>query len=115
MSQSELLIAIVRALEATGVPYMPTGDAFDRSRFSRRQEEPILGVDVRISTPEDTVLAKLLWSKRLGGSEKQLGDARRVLEVQGAALDSSYLEEWAQQLGVEELLARIRRDSTSGY
>jgi hypothetical protein len=35
---------------------------------------------MKVSTPEDTILAKLRWANLSGGSEKQFTDALRVYE-----------------------------------
>jgi len=56
-----------------------TDEPFDRSRFSRRYTEEFMGLRLRVSAPEDTILAKLRWAKLPGGSEKQFTDALRVL------------------------------------
>lgn len=91
--------------------WMLTDGPFDRSRFSRRVAEEIAGVDLSVSTPEDTILAKLSWAKRSGGSEKQFGDALSVYEVQRGSLDESYLETWAQRIDVAPLLERLRSEA----
>ena len=59
-----------------------TNDAFDKSRFKRKIEEDIFGFSMKVSSPEDTILAKLKWIKLSGGSQKQFTDALRVYEVQ---------------------------------
>lgn len=84
-----------------------TGEPFDVSRFSRKQKEEVLGLTLKISSPEDTILAKLRWADLSGGSEKQFLDALRVYEVQYGKLDMAYLAEWAKKLGVESYLRRI--------
>ena len=58
-----------------------TNDPFDQSRFSRRYLEEFTGVELKISRPEDTILAKLRCAKPADGSEKQFTDALRVYEV----------------------------------
>lgn len=84
-----------------------TDDPFDQSRFSRRQSELFQGVQVTVSTPEDTILMKLRWAKMSGGSEKQMGDVAGVWDLQGEALDREYLEKWAKALDVWDLLQGI--------
>jgi hypothetical protein len=74
--------------------WLLTDDPFDRSRLARRARERVLGMDLWVTSPEDTILAKLRWSKLSGGSRKQETDALRVYEVQYAVLDSEYLERW---------------------
>jgi len=60
-----------------------------------------------VSSPEDTILAKLRWAKQSGGSEKQFTDALRVYEVQYEKLDIDYLEQWVKKLNVESLWKRL--------
>src|SRR5688500_7346323 len=40
-----------------------TDEPFDQSRFARKCEEKMLGVSMKISAPEDTILMKLHWAK----------------------------------------------------
>jgi len=84
-----------------------TDEPFDQSRFSRRYIEEYMGLEMHISSPEDTILAKLRWAKLCGGSEKQFTDALRVYEVQYGTLDMAYLEHWAKTLNVESLWKRL--------
>ncbi|MEP6744775.1 MAG: hypothetical protein ABJB33_04710 [Gemmatimonadota bacterium] len=74
---------------------------FDRARFARRRVTEIAGVNVYAATPEDVVIAKLLWSK-LGESERQINDAAGVIRMQGEALDTAYLEMWVDALELDE-------------
>jgi len=84
-----------------------TNDPFDQSRFSRRYREDFMGIRMQVSSPEDTILAKLRWAKLSGGSEKQITDALRVYEVQSGRLDIDYLEHWAKRLDVESWWKRL--------
>ena len=80
--------------------------AFSVSELARRVPMRVLDVPVFVATAEDTVLAKLEWAK-LGGSERQVDDVRRVIEVTGAALERAYIERWLDDLGVRELWERV--------
>lgn len=91
--------------------WMLTGDPFDQSRFSRKYIEEVMEMRVVVSSPEDTILAKLRWAKMSGGSEKQFTDALRVYEVQFAKLDMDYLKSWAEKLGVKSLLQRLQEEA----
>lgn len=86
-----------------------------RQEMARRQVLPIPGepeAHLQIASPEDTILQKLLWYRKGGGvSERQWNDILGVIKVQGKALDLRYLEEWAEQSGIEDLLARAFTDS----
>ncbi|MDO8682493.1 MAG: hypothetical protein Q7N50_03310 [Armatimonadota bacterium] len=88
-----------------------TDSPFDQSRFSRRIFTETLRMQVVVSSPEDTILAKLRWAKLSGGSEKQFTDALRVYEVQFGKLDLDYLRSWAEHLGVTELLQRLTEEA----
>ena len=66
------------------------------------------GVKLIISTPEDTILAKLNWAQASGGSERQFNDALRVYELQHASLDLEYLDFWARHLAVKPLWERLK-------
>lgn len=85
-------------------------DPFDQSEFQRHaafrlvQEPPR---DVVIKSAEDIVLRKLLWY-RIGHevSDRQWSDILGVLKTQGEKLDQAYLERWAEELQVADLLKR---------
>lgn len=85
-----------------------TEDAFDLSRFSRRVRTRAFGIDLAVSTPEDTILQKLRWAAACGGSERQVNDAAGVYEFQSGALDEAYLDLWAARLDLTDLLAEVR-------
>jgi hypothetical protein len=95
------------------------GDApFDRSEFERAGAVDIGGDpsrSVRVKSPEDTVLRKLLWY-RAGGhaSERQWRDVVGVLKTQAGRLDAAYLEHWAADLGLADLLGEALRESAGG-
>ncbi len=88
-----------------------TNEPFDQSRFARKYEEKVLGFSMKISTPEDTILMKLRWSKLSGGSEKQFTDALRVYEVQFLNLDLNYMEAWSQTLQIKEFWERLKKEA----
>jgi predicted nucleotidyltransferase len=88
-----------------------TDDPFDQSRFARKYDENLLGLSMKISTPEDTILMKLRWSNLSGGSEKQFTDALRVYEVQFGNLDINYIESWTEHLQVKELWERLKQEA----
>lgn len=75
----------------------------------RRRRTMELGTDLRcaLASPEDTVLSKLEWARKGGGSQKQLADVAGVLEIQGERLDVAYVERWARELGLLELWRRV--------
>jgi len=94
--------------------WLLTGDPFDKSRFGRRQRIEALGLSIFVSSPEDTIVMKLRWAARSGGSEKQYGDALRVFEVQRGVLDVDYIERWVGDLGLGDLWSRLKRETAEG-
>lgn len=85
-------------------------DAFGRSQFARRSARQLSAGDpslIHVASAEDTILAKLRWYRESGGvSDRQWNDVLGVLKVQGATLDRAYLDEWARELGLTDLLRR---------
>lgn len=82
---------------------------FSRIEFSRRQPAFYLGENRWFATAEDTILAKLEWSKR-AGSERQFNDALNVAKLQRENLDRAYLEKWARELDILDLLKKLLRE-----
>ncbi len=91
--------------------WLLTNDPFDLSRFARRYAEEVGEMRIIVSSPEDTILAKLRWAKLSGGSEKQFTDALRVYEVQGEKLDMDYLHHWAKKLEVEAMFLKLLEEA----
>jgi len=88
--------------------WMLTDERFDQARFARKQEEDANGVRISVSSPEDTILAKLRWARLTGNGDKHIKDAMHVYELQRPSLDVTYLESWVKQLGVADLWARLQ-------
>jgi hypothetical protein len=88
---------------------------FEKSLMNRRFAFTLpdsAGQTIQCISPEDLILVKLEWY-RLGGeaAQQQLLDVRGVLEIQADRLDQAYLDRWAADLGVADLLARVRNES----
>ena len=82
---------------------------FSHEEFDRREAFTLLGRTCWFATAEDTILAKLEWS-RMGSSERQFEDAAGIAKVQGDNLDIGYLRKWAEELDVTELLERLLQE-----
>lgn len=79
---------------------------YRREEFGRRRNVSVDGVDIAIVAPEDLLLSKLDWARDTR-SELQLGDARNLI-VSVSDLDWGYVERWASELGLGDLLAEVR-------
>jgi hypothetical protein len=91
------------------------GDPLSRQEMARRQRvTPLEEQDgsFPVATPEDIILQKLLWFRLGNGvSDRQWNDVLGVIKVQKRTLDLIYLEEWADQSGIADLLAKALADS----
>ncbi len=89
---------------------------YDETEFSRRRAIEVReGRVLFIKAPEDTVLRKMLWFRQGGEvSERQWRDLMGVLRTQGPTLDLAYLQAWAKQLGISDLLVRATAEATRG-
>lgn len=92
------------------VDFFPVVSAFNRAALARA-EEVSLGEGVpalRVATREDILLAKLWWY-RLGAesSEQQHRDIQGIIALNRDRLDHAYLDRWASELGVHDLLDRL--------
>jgi len=75
--------------------------AFSVEEFRRKRKENLLGKDLYILSPEDSILSKLLWAKR-SRSEQQFNDVMKILEARSGNLDRKYLNKWAKVLEVKD-------------
>lgn len=124
IERESILDAIEHAEAAFNITHHATGinidifvtadRPFDHARYRRAQEHLLPGSaePVRLASPEDMVLNKLLWYwQDLVASERQWRDVQSIIRVQGDALDLSYLREWAAALAIGPALeAALRGD-----
>jgi hypothetical protein len=83
--------------------------AFSREEFGRRTRFVLLDVLVYVASPEDTIVAKLEWSKQSDGSERQRRDIAGILATVDRDLDRAYIERWVRDLDLtDEWLAAQR-------
>ncbi|WP_395094826.1 hypothetical protein [Armatimonas sp.] len=124
-ADAELLREAIRHGSSANVIHLPTmikadlfilpDTPFAQSQLQRRLQLPLLGEDgslVCVTSAEDMILQKLRWFRLTGEcSEKQWGDVQGIFRIQGAALDQSYLTDWAQELALSDLLEKAREES----
>jgi hypothetical protein len=84
--------------------FISGNDAFSHSKMARRIQYPLTDeASIWLCSTEDIILQKLVWGKA-SQSEKQWRDVLGVLKVQCDNLDYSYLTDWADTLGILNLL-----------
>lgn len=114
-----------RTFNLVHVPSYVRIDVHVRPRTGQRAEEirratPVSfgsAGEVRLATPEDTLLRKLWWY-RLGDevSERQWRDVLGMLKARPpGSWDRAYLGKWAADLGVADLLALAWTKSGLGH
>lgn len=89
---------------------------FDQSVLARARCEKLGDTqdapDVFVASAEDIVLRKLQWFRAAGeSSERQWEDVLGVLTVRKGSLDTAYMQEWAERLGILDLLERARGEA----
>jgi len=74
---------------------------FSLSEFDRRFPIEFDGLSIFMASAEDVVLAKLEWAKK-SSSERQIEDVAGILRIRGNELDRTYIEQWIEELQVEQ-------------
>ena len=76
-------------------------DDFQQTEFERRQRKTILtNIDCWIISPEDLIIAKLLWIQQLY-SQQQVDDIKNVI-YDYPQVDKMYLMKWITQLQLND-------------
>ncbi len=94
--------------------FVRTDSEFQRQILTRHRKIKLGDSEKSMSfvSPEDIILLKLDWFRQSGStSERQWSDVQGVLAGQGNALDFDYLKNWAQKLGLAELLTKAIAES----
>ena len=95
--------------------FIPHQRPFLQSQFVRAQRQTFSfekEVSAKFASPEDTILAKLEWY-RMGGevSDRQWRDILGVLKTRAGELDLGYMQKWAADLKIADLLKRALNES----
>ncbi|MBW4476620.1 MAG: hypothetical protein KME54_07040 [Tolypothrix brevis GSE-NOS-MK-07-07A] len=86
--------------------YVTDTSAFAASQMTRRRLLDVEGMpNFWLISPEDLLLQKLVWG-RGSQSEKQWRDVLGILKLQADFLDYGYLTEWAENLGLVDLISQ---------
>jgi len=95
--------------------FVPRPRPFLSAQLARAQKQTFdfeTEVNAKFASPEDTILAKLEWY-RMGGevSDLQWRDILSVLKTRAGKLDLIYLQKWADELDVRDLLERVLNEA----
>jgi hypothetical protein len=87
--------------------FFPGEDGWGQQQLSRRVRVEMGSQEYYVASAEDMILQKLRWY-RLGGevSDNQWRDVQGILRVQVNTLDRNYLNRWATELQLMDLLER---------
>jgi hypothetical protein len=77
---------------------------YRRIEFERRKQIRIADFSTWIASKEDLIISKLSWAKDTG-SEIQMRDVRNLAET---GYDVTYIESWAEELGLTNLWEQCR-------
>ena len=93
--------------------FVKQDDPYARQEMRRRQRVDLAGGErIDVASAEDSVLQKLVWYRRGGElSDRQWQDVLGVLKVRRKDLEIDYLERWAAELEIEDLLERALADA----
>ncbi len=83
---------------------------FSRQEFERRHCVDLFKRRLWVVSPEDVILSKLEWIKGRV-SEVQYADALGVAVVHYHSLDQGYLQQWAAELDVADVLDRLLKEA----
>ena len=83
-------------------------DEHDMLRFERRKAVAVLELQTKavLPTAEDVIIQKLRWQR-----EKDISDARKVLQIQFTKLDWKYIRHWTGKHGTDNLLETLYREA----
>lgn len=100
----------------TKIDVMPLQTAHRKEEERRAQPRLLLAgaPPIRLSSAEDTILAKLRWYIAMGSSQRQWADILGVIARQQQHLDLGYLRAWADTLRVRAELEQALVDAQSG-
>ncbi len=89
------LRATLKSNSDVAVDFLLADDTFKKTMLGRSSSVTISGFSVRIPTPEDLIILKLLSNR----PQDRL-DVEQIRETQKHELDTTYIRSWCDKLGV---------------
>lgn len=91
-----------------------TGE-FDEMELERSVRARLAGDahrEVRVKSPEDTIIRKMLWYQDSGQAlGQQWKDILGILRIKQSTIDEAYLRVWSRRLGLEPMLDKALEQS----
>ena len=92
---------------------IPADTMFNRSRFARiKKVRPEPDFEACFTSAEDVIVQKMEFFRE-GGSEKHLRDIAGIVKITGDTLDRDYIENWADNMGLETIWRTILHAAAS--
>lgn len=114
--QEDAIEAAIENSTMFNVIYLPTMDKIDfwvlnnedhdKARLGRKVKVEAWGQIMWLSSPEDTIVQKLVWYGK-SRIEKHLIDAAFVWQIQKPKLDVEYISKWAKKLDLEKYVPEL--------
>lgn len=82
---------------------------FSKTEFSRKKSNKIFpDQEASFASPEDVIIKKMDFYRQ-GGSEKHLRDITGILKISEDIIDTHYITQWADKLGLRDIWDAIVR------
>lgn len=82
-------------------------DNYEMEKFKNRIKINFQNRNIFVTGPEDLIISKLIWSKSVGGSERQLGDCESIYRLNREKLNLDYIKKWVKASEVEGEFKKI--------
>jgi len=82
-------------------------EPYEQKKFNRRIPMEYRDRKIYVISPEDLIISKLLWSKSMGTSERQIRDCSSIYELNRDDLDLTYIEKWINTLNLDEEFSKL--------
>ena len=82
--------------------FILTDDDYKRESLQRAIALPLEGQEIKVASPEDVILLKLL-----SGRGQDRVDAENIIRTRKDSLDRNYLHRWAERLSVSDALNQL--------
>lgn len=83
-------------------------DDYEAEKFKHRIKINFQNKDLFVTSPEDLIISKLLWSKSAGVSERQFKDCESIYALNREKLNLNYVKKWLPILKIEDEFNKLK-------